>query len=125
MRSLRRSSRLTDAPRSALAAILRLRCPRCRQGRVYAGHFAMHETCGECGYKFQREPGYFLGAMYVSYALAAFFISLCTVLAWLVTALELQWCALIGIGLFLPLVPAVFRYSRVIWMNIDRWIDPV
>lgn len=31
---------------------------------------------------------------------------------------------LFGIGLFLPLVPAVFRYSRVVWMYFDRWIDP-
>jgi hypothetical protein len=30
----------------------------------------MHEKCGICGYNYYREPGYFLGAMYVSYGLA-------------------------------------------------------
>jgi hypothetical protein len=26
--------------------------------------------------------------------------------------------------LFLPFVPAIFRYSRVIWMHFDRALDP-
>ena len=30
----------------------------------------MFERCPVCGLKFEREQGYFLGAMYVSYALA-------------------------------------------------------
>ena len=34
----------------------------------------MHEYCPVCGLKFEREEGYFLGAMYISYGLALFVI---------------------------------------------------
>ena len=29
----------------------------------------MHERCRACGLKFEREDGYFLGAMYIGYGL--------------------------------------------------------
>ena len=51
-------------------AILKLRCPKCCQGKVFARWLTMHEACPHCGASFRREPGYFLGAMYFSYALA-------------------------------------------------------
>jgi hypothetical protein len=44
----------------------------------------MNETCSECGLKFGRgEPGYFTGAMYVSYALAIPLILLLTLIEYL------------------------------------------
>jgi uncharacterized protein (DUF983 family) len=109
---------------STLAAIARQRCPVCRQGRVFAGQFEMHPTCPQCGSKFEGAPGYFNGAMFVSYVLATMLMVVFAVLVYLFSPLELQWCALVGIGLFLPFLPAVFRYSRVIWMYVDRWLDP-
>src|SRR5438093_7342840 len=60
---------------STLQAILRYRCPRCREGAIYLDSFsrgwlAMHQRCPVCNLKFEREQGYFIGAMYVSYGLA-------------------------------------------------------
>src|SRR5436305_13601199 len=55
----------------ALGALLRQRCPRCHKGRLFRGWFAMNDPCPVCGLIFQREEGYFLGAMYVSYLLGA------------------------------------------------------
>jgi hypothetical protein len=85
----------------------------------------MHENCPVCGFRFSREPGYFFGAMYISYPLAVVVLGL--------MALAVQGCApdwpwLVCLGLafvpFLLLVPIVFRYSRVIWMYFDHWADP-
>jgi uncharacterized protein (DUF983 family) len=102
-------------------AILRLRCPRCLHGKVFKGSFAMNDPCPECGLVFQREEGYFLGAMYVSYLLSS------AVLLPLFFAGRALWpkldsFLLVGLItlLYLPLVPAVFRYSRVVWMHFDR-----
>ena len=53
-----------------LAAVLALRCPRCLRGRVWRSFLGMHERCPACGLVFEREPGYFTGAMVVSYVLA-------------------------------------------------------
>jgi uncharacterized protein (DUF983 family) len=54
---------------SRLGALLKQRCPRCLQGHVFAGLFHMHGHCPVCGLAFEREPGYFTGAMYLSYGL--------------------------------------------------------
>src|SRR5436309_3896909 len=51
-------------------AVLRHRCPRCHQGKMFRGLFTMNDPCPVCGLLFQREEGTFLGAMYVSYVLA-------------------------------------------------------
>ena len=60
---------------STASAILRQMCPRCRSARIFrksifTGFPRMHECCPNCGLKFEREQGYFLGAMYISYGLA-------------------------------------------------------
>ena len=47
-------------------------CPRCLEGAVFFGFYAMNPTCPHCGLRFEREPGYFLGAMMVAYFVGAF-----------------------------------------------------
>ncbi len=53
-----------------LGAILALRCPRCLDGRIWRRFLSMNVSCPVCALVFEREPGYFTGAMVVSYALA-------------------------------------------------------
>jgi uncharacterized protein (DUF983 family) len=100
-------------------------CPQCRRGRIFRGRFAMHPTCPVCAIRFEREPGYFTGAMYVSYALAVPLLASLTGLVYLV-APALSFEATIGVAalLFLPFVPLVFRTSRVIWIHLDQAVDP-
>ncbi len=45
----------------------------------------MHDECPSCGLRFNREPGYFLGAMYVSYGLALVAIGALSVALWALT----------------------------------------
>jgi uncharacterized protein (DUF983 family) len=111
---------------SRFIAVLRQRCPNCRRGQVFKGIFEMNDTCPVCGITFQREPGYFLGAMYFSYALGVPIIAgLTGILKFtLLSSWELQWVVLPAWGIYLLLVPAVFRYSRVLWMHFDRYFNP-
>ena len=67
-----------------LAAVMPQRCPRCLEGPVFATLFRMHAQCPACGLRFEREPGYFTGAMYLSYGVAL----LATAPVWLV----MVWC---------------------------------
>src|SRR5579863_9376674 len=65
----------TAAQMSTLSALLRQVCPRCRAARIFrrsifTGFPRMWGCCPNCGLKFEREQGYFLGAMYISYGLA-------------------------------------------------------
>lgn len=106
-------------------AVLLQRCPRCRQGRLFRGVFAMNDPCPVCGLIFQREEGYFLGAMYVTYVIAAVFVGAGYFGArWLLPG----WDAFLVLNLlclfYLPFTPALFRYSRTIWIHFERWVCP-
>jgi uncharacterized protein (DUF983 family) len=108
-----------------VGAIVHQRCPRCRRGLVFRRRLAMYNLCPACGLKFEREPGYFIGAMYISYAFAAFFIGVVSFLVNLVLPeLTFAWTVLAAAVLMLPLVPMMIRYSKILWMTIDRTLDP-
>jgi uncharacterized protein (DUF983 family) len=114
-----------DVP-SPLGALLRGLCPRCRQGRIFLRRLTMNATCPACGLAFEREPGYFVGAMYISYALAVPIVAgLTALLSWcVVPGWALHWIVLLAAVLFLPAVPLVFRASRVAWIHLDHRLDP-
>jgi uncharacterized protein (DUF983 family) len=115
-----------EKPPSRTLAIFRQRCPTCRRGQVFRSGLTMNETCPICGIRFEREPGYFFGAMYFSYALGVPIIAgLSAILALTICRTwELQWVVIPAWGIYLLLVPAVFRYSRILWMHFDRYFHP-
>jgi uncharacterized protein (DUF983 family) len=107
---------------TALRRALALRCPRCGQGRVFDGWFAMRATCEACGLKYEREQGYFVGAIYLNYAVTA-------VVSLGVAMLIASWLGLspwgeVGVASILGvLVPLVFfRYSKSLWLGIDHFV---
>ncbi|MFM6947646.1 MAG: DUF983 domain-containing protein [Aquirufa sp.] len=60
---------------SKLLAVINARCPQCHEGRLFKFKFwnlfnftQMHEHCPKCNMRYEIEPGFFFGAMYVSYA---------------------------------------------------------
>jgi len=57
-----RAARLRGLSRAA-----RLRCPRCGQGPLFRGAFRMHDACPQCGFSYAREPGFYLGSIYLNY----------------------------------------------------------
>lgn len=64
-----------DGEPSKLMAMAKGLCPRCREGKMFKypssriSKFAeMNENCPVCGLKFEVEPGFWYGAMFVSYA---------------------------------------------------------
>ena len=114
---------------SGWAGIFHQLCPRCRRGRIFRRSIfhifpRMHERCLECGLRFEREGGYFLGAMYFSYALGTAAISLLALIVWAITSWELPKDVAVGFLLFLPAVPLVTFFSRVLWIYFDQSIDP-
>lgn len=84
----------------------------------------MHDRCPSCGLRFNREPGYFLGAMYISYGLGLGVIFVFGLGLWVTTRLRLNWIAFWAILLFLPFAPMVTFLSRVLWIYLDQAIDP-
>ncbi len=118
--------RLEQPPkRSLLAGMLRQRCPRCREGRMFRTTFRMNDPCPVCGLVFEREPGYFFGAMYFSYAIAVvILVPLFFILQATLPEPLLPYVVPLTTLPYLFLVPAVFRYSRVLWIYFDRSAAP-
>jgi hypothetical protein len=88
---------------------------------MFRGRFAMNDPCPVCGLVFQREEGYFLGAMYVSYVLSTAVLGILYLLATTLLATRDNLpVTLAMLLLYVPLVPAVFRYSRVLWVYFER-----
>jgi len=114
---------------STLAGILRQRCPRCRAGQIFCSSLLlglpkMHPRCPICDLKFEREPGYFLGAMYISYAIALGTITLFAVLLWSLTGWSIMKATGWAIVMFLPFAPIITLFARVLWIYLDQAIDP-
>jgi uncharacterized protein (DUF983 family) len=84
----------------------------------------MLERCSSCGLVFERETGYFIGAIYINYALtiglalAGYFL----LEAWLQPSPLWQ----VGVwGTFAVLFPLwSFRYSKAFWLALDHVVDP-
>lgn len=107
-----------------LAAVLTLRCPRCLDGHVWRHFITMNVACPVCGLVFDRESGYFAGAMVVSYALAVPILAAMVLALIMLAGLDVVVALIIGNTAYLVLVPFIFRYSRVLWLHLDWLIDP-
>lgn len=115
--------------------MLWMKCPKCQDGDLFESqnHYNfgklthMHKTCQSCGESFTREPGFYFGAAYVSYALTvAIWVA---VLVALYTFDALGWIEfsffdnpitfiLSGIITLIVLLPVIYRVSRSIWIHM-------
>jgi len=84
----------------------------------------MHPSCHWCGTHFEREPGYWVGAMYVAYALGVPVLSAIAAVLWLVGFGSIYTSFAYALFLIPPFLPFLFRYSRVVWMHLDQLIEP-
>jgi uncharacterized protein (DUF983 family) len=106
-------------------ALVQRRCPRCGQGKIYQSGMTMNSRCPVCDLLYEREPGYFLGSLYISYGISCALLMLGLLAAYLLFPhFDLGWLVLILGVLYLPFVPLVTRYSRVLWIYFDRWAWP-
>ena len=92
---------------------------------MFQGLFRMQPECPTCGLKFEREPGYFLGAIYINYAatvgcmLAGFFALDYSVNL----SLTYQIIVWSSFGMVFPVL--FYRYSKSLWLCLDYLFSPV
>ncbi len=120
------------ARRNVVGSILHMKCPKCREGDLFeTGTFSfqkpfdMPDECPVCRQNYMPEPGFYFGAMFISYILWGF-ISLGICLS-LVFAFD--W-SVNGAFALLLLISAVFfvwlfRIARSIWIHIIIKYDPL
>jgi uncharacterized protein (DUF983 family) len=102
------------------SAILSNKCPRCFKGQVFKSFLTMNETCPSCGWKFEREPGYFLGALISGYFLSAFSVVPTLVMGHFVFNLEILPVVAIAVAQVIVMQPLIYRYARLIWLHVEQ-----
>lgn len=111
-------------PRSLASALISCKCPQCRVGNMYKtgpynlSRFSeMPENCEHCGFRFEVEPGFFWGAMYISYAFTvAISINVSLLLWWYGGNPGIWVYAGVLSVILLGLSPLMLRYSRVVML---------
>lgn len=112
--------------RSKLQSVLEERCPRCHTGKLFISspyHLKyfdiMHENCPHCGLHLDIEPGFYTGAMYVSYAFSvAIFAITGTVLYFVFNDPRIGIYIFTTFFVVLILFPLSIRYSRVVYLHL-------
>lgn len=110
-----------------LYSILRHKCPRCHEGKLfihknpYSGWkvFEMPKQCEHCGQRFQLEPGFYYGAMYVSYGLGvAWFVAVLVAFYVLYPDFSIHVFIITTVVSMVALTPVLFRLARAIWIHL-------
>ena len=112
-------------------SIFNLKCPRCQEGDLFeTGTFSfqksfdMPENCPACGQKYFLGPGFYYGAMFISYIITGFYaLIFCGIL---ILVFGVHWKTAFFTMLLSMIILFVwfFRLARAVWININVNYDP-
>ena len=105
--------------RPLLRRALGLRCPACGGEGLYARPFVMRERCGHCGFVYETEQGFFLGAIYVNYAVTACLGLGAALLAEWLYSVSLVGQLAVAIPLMLLVPVLFFHHARSLWLALN------
>lgn len=105
---------------------VRRRCPRCGAGGVFASYFDLDERCHGCGLGFEREEGYWLGAMIINLVATEALFGLLLVGGMLLTWPTVPWTTLLVAGIAVNAVfpLAFYPWSKTLWLATDLLFNP-
>ena len=115
---------------SKLYSILNFKCPRCHEGDFFVDNnpfhlkklSQMHEHCSDCKLRYELEPNFFHGSMYVSYGLTVA-ISIATFVICQILGLNFIVSAIAIFVMLILMVPVTFKFSRIIYINMFESFD--
>ncbi len=111
-------------PLTHTQALLKLRCPRCHTGPLFThpatslAHFdEMPPACPVCKQTYEPEPGFYYGAMYVSFGFSVFVVAAVGLaLYFLANDPPVLVYVLTVAGVMLLCTPLSFRYARAVML---------
>jgi uncharacterized protein (DUF983 family) len=117
---------------SKLYSILTGTCPKCQNESMYLDknplHLSkvlkMHEKCSHCGLKYQIEPSFFYGAMYVSYGLNVAIGIAVFIISYVLLNYDIKVSFISIVTSLIVLFPFVLRWSRNIYINMFISYNP-
>jgi uncharacterized protein (DUF983 family) len=98
------------------------RCARCGSGHLFEHWTTMKPDCPRCGLHFEREDGYFAGALAINVICTGGLLILALVVVLVFTVPDvnvvLALSVLAPIALFGPIV--WYPFSKTLWVAVDR-----
>lgn len=98
------------------------RCARCGSGHLFERYFTMVDDCPRCGLHFEREPGYWTGALAINFVCAGGLLIALLIVLLIITIPDVNAPLLLGILVPVAIIgPAVwYPFSKTLWVAIDR-----
>lgn len=112
--------------RRAFVRGLLLRCANCGGRGLFSGFFTMHERCPTCGYRFEREEGYWLGAMVVAIAVVQAAFGIVFVGGMALTWPDVPWTGLLILLLVMngTLPFLIYPWTKTVWVGLHLAFVP-
>ncbi|WP_299119418.1 DUF983 domain-containing protein [uncultured Winogradskyella sp.] len=115
-----------------LYSILFGACPKCHQESMYTNKnpyalpdtLRMNEKCSHCNLKYQIEPSFFYGSMYVSYGVGIAFAVAAFVISYLIFESSPTSAFIAIIITLIGFMPIIMRLARNIWINLFVKYNP-
>ena len=106
---------------------LRRRCPRCAGNGIFEGYWTLAVSCPSCGIWYEREPGYWIGAMIINTAVTIGLFLIIFVGAASALWPDVPWNVLLfGTMALNMVVPLIFYpFSKTIFVALDLSIRPL
>lgn len=106
---------------------LRKRCAVCGSGRLFDGWFRMRSHCPRCGTRFEREPGFFVAALFVNLAFTEVLMFAYLAAATVVMLPEPDALVLVAGSVVICVVVPVLLYplSKTLWFAIHVAMQPL
>jgi uncharacterized protein (DUF983 family) len=101
---------------------LRRKCPRCGEGKLFHRWFGMVPDCPNCNLHFEKEPGYWVGAVAINTAVVGILFLIVFVAYSAATVPDIPWVTLLLIEVpIMALGPiAFYPFSKTLWVAVDR-----
>jgi uncharacterized protein (DUF983 family) len=98
------------------------RCARCGSGKLFHGWFRMVDDCPRCGLHFEREAGYWSGALAINMMLVGGLFAVVFIVILALTIPDIPIGLTLGICLPIAILGPIIAYpfSKTIWVAVDR-----
>lgn len=102
------------------------RCPLCGERNIWASWGQLRPQCPQCGFQFERETGYWVGALVVNIALAELLFLITFVPTLIFTWPDVPWKPLAAIAVFTQLIVPWWFYprSKTAFLGFDLYFNP-
>ena len=111
---------------AGLWSAVRANCPVCGEKKIWKSFGQTHEVCPQCGLRYERESGYWVGALIVAIAIMMALFFIIFVGGMLLTWPDVPWALLLLVTIgMMALAPVVlYPQSKTIWVWLDLKFSP-